>query len=501
MKITSLKLRTSHHTPNEDALLRCQIALELKDKGDYEGAREAMGHLWERVGDRPNIEGLYPSVGSEVLLCSGILTRWIGSRNQIKEAQELAKNLITESISYYESIGDTKKVAAARVELACCYWRQGQLDESRVILKEALLILTTEGNTRAKALLRLAIVEWSDSRLAEALGILTKNAMLFNKISNHATKGAFHSQLANILTNLATAKGKKHYFQQAISEYKKADDQFKLAHNRVFRGDVKNNLGFLLYTLSRFNEAHKYLEHARRLRVTVRDKVGIAQIDDTRAQVFIAQNKLKDAEAVAKGAVRVLERSGHQCLLADALVTHGIALARMKQVERAQFTFHKAIDVAHQVGALNKAGLAALTMIEELDELSPDAAFAAYDRASEWLAKSQGPDLLMRLNACARKVLSRLRAELAAEDDADPLSNQPCDLHSKVLQFEASLIRQALAQANGSVTRAAALLDMSYQGLAYVIGSRHKDLLKERSPVRRRSRRSREVEVAPPPED
>jgi hypothetical protein len=70
-----------------------------------------------------------------------------------------------------------------------------------------------------------------------------------------------------------------------------------------------------------------------------------------------------------------------------------------------------------------------------------------------------------------------------------------------VLQFEASLIRQALAQSNGSVTRAAALLDMSYQGLAYVIGSRHKDLLKERSPVRRRTRRIRETEIKSPPED
>jgi hypothetical protein len=30
---------------------------------------------------------------------------------------------------------------------------------------------------------------------------------------------------------------------------------------------------------------------------------------------------------------------------------------------------------------------------------------------------------------------------------------------------------------------------MSYQGLAYVIESRHKDLLKERSPIRRRVRK------------
>jgi hypothetical protein len=55
----------------------------------------------------------------------GILTGWIGSKNQIKEAQETAKNLITESINYFESVGDQKQLAAARVELAYCYWRDG----------------------------------------------------------------------------------------------------------------------------------------------------------------------------------------------------------------------------------------------------------------------------------------------------------------------------------------------------------------------------------------
>ena len=135
------------------------------------------------------------------------------------------------------------------------------------------------------------------------------------------------------------------------------------------------SVGFssLPYTqVSRFEEAHKYVGEARRLAVKVGDRVRAAQFDYTRAQVFIAEKKFKEAEAVAKSAVRALDKSGHQCLLTDALITYGIALARLKQTERAQFTFQKAIEVAHQVGALNKAGLAALTLIEELEELAPD---------------------------------------------------------------------------------------------------------------------------------
>jgi tetratricopeptide (TPR) repeat protein len=489
VKIASPKLDTSHLTANEEALLRCQTALELKDKGWYEPAQEVMKPLWKDVGDSPNIGGLHPSVAAEVLLCAGILTRWIGSKNQLEEAQEAAKNLITESTTFYESVGDVKKIAVARVELAYCYWREGALNEARILFNEALPRLTTEGNSRATALLGLAIVEWSASRYTDSLKILTENSSLFKKITNHAIKGAYHSQIAMVLRELAKPEDKQDYFQRAVAEYQEADRHFKLAQNLVFRADVKNNVGNLLRELSKFKEAHQYLGEARRLRLGVKDRIGTAQIDDTRAQVLIAEKKFKEAETVARSAVSVLEKSDHQCLLADALITHGIAQARLKQNERAQFTFQKAIEVAHQVGALNKAGIASLTLIEELDQLPPETLHAAYDRASEWLSKTQSDDLLVRLNAAARKVLLNLRGELKAEDATETLSNRPVDLQREVMKYEGALIRQALTRVNGSLTRAAEQLGMSYQGLAYVIESRHKNLLKERSPIRRRSRK------------
>ncbi|HZE63038.1 MAG TPA: helix-turn-helix domain-containing protein [Pyrinomonadaceae bacterium] len=486
MRITSRKLNVAHLSANEEALVRCQAALELKDRGDYQGAKEIMGRAWKRVGDWPDTKTLHPSVAAEVLLCVGILTRWIGSKEGIQEAQEAAKNLISESIQFFENIGDRKKVAAARMELACCYWREGALDEARIILVESLEKLTSPGNTRAKAILRLSIVEWSAERFNKALTILVQNTALFDKIPNNAVKGAYHNQLAMVLRKLNTLGDENVESERIIRHYQKADHFFKLARNNPYRADVKNNLAFLLYKLSRFKEAQANLEQARRLRVRIKDKVGVAQIDDTRAQVLTAEKKFKEAEVVARGAVRVLEKSGHQCLLADALITHGIAIARLKQSERAQFTFQKAIEIGHQVGALNKAGIAALTLIEELDELPADTFYAAYDRASEWLAKSQSQDILLRLNAAARKVFANIRGELKPEVATETVFNTPCNFPLEVLKFEAGLIGQALAQSNGSVTHAAQLLGMTYQGLAYVIGSRHHDLLKARSPIHRR---------------
>jgi tetratricopeptide (TPR) repeat protein len=491
MKITSLKLDTSNLSANEAAIRRCERALELKDKGDYEGAQKVMSPLWKGVGKVLETNALHPSVAAEVQLAVGILTGWVGSRSEVKEAQELAKNLITESIAYYESVGDMKKVAAARAEIAYCYWREGGFDEARIMLTEALKKLTAEGNTRARALLKLTIVELSVSRYKVALGILDDNASLFRKVTNHTIRGNYHNELAIVLRHLAESEplNKQDHLRQALNELMRADHYFGLAKNKVFRSCVKNNVGLILLNMSRYKEATKYLDEARRLSVMVRDRVRTAQIDETRAQVLIAQRKYKDAEALAKRAATVLERSGQKCLLADALITRGTALARLKQPARAQFIFKEAIEVAQQVGALNKAGLAALTLIEELDEVSSETLTAAYDRASEWLATSQCQDVLLRLNNAGRKVVGITLGERKTKDAPQAILNNACHLQTEVLKFEEKLIREALTQADGRLTRAASQLRMSYQALAYIIESRHRDLMDKRSPIHRRRAR------------
>lgn len=488
MKISSRKLYTSQLTQltNEAALQKCQSALEKRDRSDYEGARAVMRPLWNRIAERPETNGLHASVAAEVLICVGILTSWIGSKEEIEDAQEVAKNLITEGMTFYESIGDQRRVTAARVEIARRYFREGALNEARTMLTEALERLTIESDTRARALLRLAIVECAASRYDDALKILSENAPLFNKIHNHAIIGAYHNQIAMVLRRLATPENRNDYFQRAIHAYEKADAHFKLAHNIVFRANVKNNVGFMLYKLSRFKEAHAYLEEGRRLAVSIRNRVQAAEIDDTRAQVLIAEGRFKEAEAVANYAVKVLGKSGQHCLLADALITHGITLARLGKSEQAQFTLQRAVNTAHRVGALNKAGMASLTLIEEIEELSPDVREQAYDSASEWLATSQSQEVLQRVIAVSKKIRVNPNAFQLGEA-TEPLPNIKCDLNQEKLKTERELIRQALAKVGGRVTQAASLLGMSYQGLAYVIESRHKDLLKHRTPVRRRS--------------
>src|ERR1700752_737758 len=325
MRTTSPKLDTAHLTANEEAELRCRTALELKDRGEYEAARDAMFPLWKGIGSRPNTKGLDTDHVPRVLLCAGILTGWLGGVTGIKEADDYTRDLITESIRLFEAVGHSRKVAEARAELAQCYWRAGDNDTARILLSSALERLTIGGTARANALLILSSVEWSESHYKEVFKILTENAPLFEKITSHTLRGTYHNQLGITFTSIGLAsKRRTTFFQRAIQEYKAADEEFKLAKNLVFRAHVKNNFAYVLRELHLFKEAHECFDQARRLFVRLGDKVRTAQVDDSRAQLFIAQKKYSQAESIARSAARTFEKAGRQFFLAEALVDQGI---------------------------------------------------------------------------------------------------------------------------------------------------------------------------------
>src|SRR4051812_31413622 len=84
-------------SPEARVTIRCRLAKALEESGDYEAARKIMSEIWQRIGERPKLDGLDQSTKAEVLLRVGALSGWIGSAHQIEDAQEVAKNFISES--------------------------------------------------------------------------------------------------------------------------------------------------------------------------------------------------------------------------------------------------------------------------------------------------------------------------------------------------------------------------------------------------------------------
>jgi tetratricopeptide (TPR) repeat protein len=480
---------------SDDVIPLCEFAKNLEEAGEFERAAETLRGFWGGLFTRPETKGLHDEAKAELLLRTGTLTGWLGSAKQVSGAQEAAKDLISESAAIFEQLNISEKVAEARVDLANCYLREGGLDEARVTLR---LVLNSLGESRSeqrlRALLNSAIIEREATRDQEALRICSDAVPLLEVSSNDALKGKFHNTYAAVLKSLGTSNSREDYIDRALVEYTAASYHFEQAGHRQFKASVENNVGFLFATIGRFGEAHEHLTRSHGLLVSVGDHGGAACTQDTRAQAFLLEGKYKEAEYFARRAVQTLKHGGEQTVLAEALTTHGKALARLNQARVAKAALDQAVEIAQNAGNPDRGGIAAITAIEELsDHLPADTLQNYYHTAETLLSNSQNVSLKSRLGECARRVLSVALAEANAvapsTSAAETISMEPgFSLDIEVLRYEGDLIRRALKESGGSITRAARLLGVTHQGLAFILNGRHSNLLSIRTPVKRRRR-------------
>src|SRR5215467_8070519 len=316
----------------DDVIPLCELAKSFEEAGEFNQAAETLRPFWSGISTRPITAGLEEKAQAELLLRSGTLTGWLGSAKQVPGAQERAKDLISESAAVFEKLALTEKVAEARVDLSICYWREGALDEARVTLRLVLDNFQESGSEqRLRALLNSALVEWTATRDQDALQICIEAAPLFELSSNDALKGKFHNTFGGVLKNLGIARNREDYIDRSLVEFAAASFHFEQAGHNRFLARVENNVGFLFATIGRFYDAHEHLTRARALHISVGDHGGAAGAEDTRAQAFLLEGKYEEAERIARRAVYTLRQGGEQAVLAEALTTHGRALAHLKQ--------------------------------------------------------------------------------------------------------------------------------------------------------------------------
>ena len=468
--------------PNSRTFLRCRLAADLIFSGQYEDARAALGPLWQGIGIRPPLDELDAWTGAETLLQCGVLTGWLGSCQRLTGAQEQAKEMLGEALRRFESLAQPVKVSEAQYELGFCYWRQGALDEARVILVEALRGLDDASTElKAKILIRQTLMEVNASRYLEAWELLAEAEPFFERACD-ALKGRWHMQRALVLHRLATSENRADYADRSIIEFTAAIFHCEQAGHFRYCGGNLNNLAVLMYRLGRYAEAHDYLDRARQIYMQLGDAGYVAQVDDTRACALIAECRFEEAASVIAGAVRALREGGEMALAADALTVQGVAQARLGEHDRSISTLKEAMSVAETAGAVDSAGHAALSLIEEhgAARLPDSELYNLYRQADEMLARTQDAEDIARLRACARVVTERLASDSLSEGYSLP---------EAVRRYEARLIMWALKEAGGSISRAANRLGIKHQSLAYSLNARHPDLLDARTPAipRRRS--------------
>jgi tetratricopeptide (TPR) repeat protein len=280
--------------------------------------------------------------------------------------------------------------------------------------------------------------------------LLTESAPLFGEGVSHRLRGIFHNELAIALRRLGTAERRQDFHDRAIIEYTAAAYHFEQAGREQYAASIENNLAFLPYKLGRYADAHEHLDRAQAALTRLKETGTLAQVDETRARVLVAEQRYRDADRALTGALKTLEQGDASALLADALTVQGVLRARLWAFDASINVLRRAAEVAEAVGAKTSAGQAALTLIEEhgaTKRLPPAEVCEAYQRADRLLKDTQDAEDVARLRACARVVIRRL--------GDTPFHEKNFSLYGAVQDFKARLIGQALEETGGSVTKAA----------------------------------------------
>jgi tetratricopeptide (TPR) repeat protein len=435
------KAQTAAAVPQEQAhaLAQCEAARRLEEAGRYEEARAALYPWWTLVGQMPQLQGLGQLASAQVLLRAGSLSGWIGRRQKVEGAHEFARNLLLRSISLFKKMSHPAKVAEALLALAVCYWHVEDFDYASDLLEQALGWIRGQDDVlRATILLNSAIIARAGREYERAFDLLTQAAPLFDKIEDTALLGRLHSSYAISLDNKWTATRDESYLDRALEEYAAASHLLEEVGYKHQSAAARNNLAMLLSEARRYDEAHENLNRAEGIFKGLKDRNNTAQVEETRARVYLNQGCYQPARRAAEAAVSILRQSAERSRLVDALITRGRVMARLNLIPDALRDFQEAQSIADEDGDLKAAQSCVQARIGEI------AATACLD------------------------------VGLAYEEAT----------HS----FEHGLFQRALIQARGKVTHAARLLGLERRSFTWILNDRHRDLLHLRIPAKKRSR-------------
>ncbi|HEX8177896.1 MAG TPA: tetratricopeptide repeat protein [Pyrinomonadaceae bacterium] len=463
----------------EEVRGKCVYAKQYEERQEFLKACRILAPWWKGIGVAPHTDGLdLPSV-AELYLRTGALTGWRGSAEKIEGSQEWAKDLISTASGYFRELADNYKIAECDIELSICYFREGSIKEALVLLDEAEGLID-EGclELRLRILYNKAMLIKEEGRLEEAIEIHKSAALLYEICSYKTLQCKYHDQYALTLRRLWERENNDDYVDEIITNYTASSVISEQVGNQRQAAFVENNLGFFLMKLERYSEAEIHLNEAAQRFIRIKDKSCEAQVKDTLADLSLAQGRNDEAERYASESVATLRSAGEFGLLAQALVTHGKALARGRHNVKAVETLREAASIGVQYEDYKIAGLALATLLEEVPGLTYEQKSAICDEAAGLLKNIQDPIIsgkiidVLDLNQMAKG--NKQQSDKSLEPIAEVWNN--LTLEEAKLKLEEWMIRTAIERNGGNVSKAARDLGQTPQNIHDRINKVHTHL-------------------------
>ena len=399
----ALQVPSIQLTPTEEVQILCSVAREQMAIGNFEAANLIL-RRWSEPETWPRLDSLNPYTAADLLFTLGTLLGVMAGTKKVVHGHRRAEAFLNGAVALFEQLGMKSRSVETRVELARCYYRQGQFDLGRQTVKTCYSELSEdEVELKAFCLNIGGQIEGISGRLRDSLTKLQEASRL--EAAGRFITTLNHQLLATTLKEIAISERNESYFHEAKVHFLRALYESEVLGHHLNVATAENNIGFLLLSLGAFEESEKHLLRSRTLFESFSSSIQAAQVNESLARLYIETKQYDLAHEMIRRAVGTLELTDGEPFLAEALTTSGVVAVRQRRFDDAKRSFEAAYKVAERCGDQEGAGRALLIMFEEMgDRLEQLEKTQISEKLKKLFAMTQQTALLARVEKCIAEI-------------------------------------------------------------------------------------------------
>ena len=252
----------------------------------------------------------------------------------------------SEASQLFTQVGRVADAAMAQYWLAFAQYQQENAAEARALLQSILARiragLTVEPDFSVRVLMALSSVESREGEHATALAYLEEVRGLADGLDDR--------RRATFLQDLAYSYRATGDFEGAIRQGYASLALFRAHGAELQVGELENDLALSYLHIGNLPRAAELSAASRKHFVELKDERWLAHVDDTAAQVALAEGRIEAALELTGTSIETAERTGNRKALTGALMTRAKANVELGQLDDAAACYERAASIARTNG-------------------------------------------------------------------------------------------------------------------------------------------------------
>jgi len=373
------------------------------------------------------------------------------------EQCESAGELLEGACCLYKLLHARCHLARGLYYLGMTKFKRGNGEEAEALWEQAKALLIEEETARGD--FALGVLEYAlgarrlqTGRVEEARALLHSSVRLLDE-----EHGRYYASALGALGALLASCGECADAVEKLWEAQRILIRYAIGDPLV---EVTTTLAAALVRIERFDEAERAVHESLDALQRLGHARGAGRMFKTLAEIYLERNDVARAENAARVTLEHAETLRDDVLRAEGQILLGRTAARRRDREAAEQALSRAREIARRLDDRKLEGLACLYWAEACYAVSPMQAQELIARAQELLRPLSDPRIEQEIERVAQRATSE-RIKLTPDNKLIFDGNFLPNWYVARETLERFLLKNALRQAEGNLTKAGELLGIT----------------------------------------